>query len=227
MSISEKDIKKLWGLSAGRCNYPGCDELCVRFLGGDAVIIGEMAHVIAQSPGGPRGISTGGEDRYENLVLLCPTHHTHIDKAPAGTFPPDVLLEWKKQHELEVNSGFSGKVFSSRQDMAAHIKKLLIENHAIWSTYGPESASAQANPLSNLYLMWDLRKLDSLVPNNRMIIDIISQNFSLFDTNGYMAAREFVEHAEVFERSCYERVEGAPRFPKQFGDVIDAYCAIQ
>lgn len=24
MSISEKDVKKLWGLSAGRCAFPGC-----------------------------------------------------------------------------------------------------------------------------------------------------------------------------------------------------------
>lgn len=26
MSIPEKDIKKLWGLAAGRCSCPGCEQ---------------------------------------------------------------------------------------------------------------------------------------------------------------------------------------------------------
>lgn len=71
MSISEKDIKKLWGLAAGRCSYPGCDENCLPFLDyDDPTIIGEMAHVIAKKPKGPRGQSDGGSDNYENLILL-------------------------------------------------------------------------------------------------------------------------------------------------------------
>jgi hypothetical protein len=88
MSLSSKDIKKLWGLAAGRCSRPGCSEVCIKFLAADPTVIGEMAHVIAKKPGGPRGVVTGGEDTYENLVLLCPTHHTEVDKSPPGAFPP-------------------------------------------------------------------------------------------------------------------------------------------
>src|ERR1019366_4311808 len=106
MSINSKDTKKLWGLAAGRCSRPGCDEECIRLLASNPTVIGEMAHVIAQSPKGPRGVQQGGEDTYENLILLCPTHHSEIDKAPAGTFPPGILLDWKKQHEAEVANAF-------------------------------------------------------------------------------------------------------------------------
>jgi hypothetical protein len=60
MAISDVDIKKLWGLAAGYCSMPGCEEDCVKFLDpDDPTIIGEMAHVIAEKPKGPRGVKTG------------------------------------------------------------------------------------------------------------------------------------------------------------------------
>lgn len=49
MAISNTDLKKLWGLSAGRCSKPGCNEECIKFLDPNyPTIIGEMAHVIAK-----------------------------------------------------------------------------------------------------------------------------------------------------------------------------------
>jgi hypothetical protein len=87
LSISEKDIKKLWGLAAGRCSYPGCAENCLPFLDCDTpTIIGEMAHVIAKKPKGPRGQYESVSNNYGNLILLCPTHHRMIDKAEEGQF---------------------------------------------------------------------------------------------------------------------------------------------
>ena len=113
MAITEKDIKKLWGLAAGRCSRPGCDESCIKFLSSDPTIIGEMAHVVAHSPIGPRASATGGADTYDNLILLCPTHHTEIDKAPPGTDSAKLLqpiqtvrdmvlwLNWVQQHQQQ------------------------------------------------------------------------------------------------------------------------------
>lgn len=223
MAIKEKDIKKLWGLAAGRCSRPGCDESCIRFLSSDPTVIGEMAHVIAHSPVGPRGSATGGADTYENLILLCPTHHTEIDKAPPGTLAVETLLDWKKRHEAEVSDAFRSPIFSSRFELATYIRKLLIENRAAWTTYGPESCVAKQNPLSNLYIVWELRKLDTIVPNNRHIVNAIKRNSQLVDAEGYTAACSFIEHAEGFEQSCYDRKEGVPRFPAEFDKVMDDY----
>jgi len=83
VSISEKDIKRLWGLAAGKCSEPSCTTDCIQSVdSNDPLLIGEMAHVVAREEKGPRGKKGGGADTYENLILLCPTHHRMVDKAP-------------------------------------------------------------------------------------------------------------------------------------------------
>ena len=91
MSISAKDVKKLWGLAAGRCSRPGCAEVCIKFLADDPTVIGEMAHVIAKSPAGPRGVVAGGED---NLAVKA---------APSGRW----TLRDKVQRPLPTTLGFN------------------------------------------------------------------------------------------------------------------------
>ena len=222
MSISTKDIKKLWGMAAGRCSKPGCQVECIRFLDADdPTVIGEMAHIIAKKPDGPRGQSEGGDDAYGNLILLCPTHHTEIDKSPDGTFSEEEIHRWKSEHEQNVANSFVSPNFSSIKELAVAIKRILIQNHSIWRSSGPESDEAKANPMSNLVEVWNLRKLGTIVPNNRKIINIINQNNGLFELNDLHACYEFVEHAEGFERNCYDRTEGVLRFPKGFEEVIN------
>src|SRR2546428_9139485 len=102
MAISDADTKLLWGRAAGICSNPGCREGLTIILNEDRNYnVGEMAHVIAKKPGGPRGKSGGGADSYANLILLCPTCHTHVDKAP-GEYPEDLLKKWKSDHEGEI-----------------------------------------------------------------------------------------------------------------------------
>lgn len=224
MAISAPDIKKLWGLAAGRCSAPGCDEECIRFLSQtDPTVIGEMAHVIAQSATGPRGDGTGGDDTYENLILLCPTHHREIDKAPEGVFPAEVLYAWKEKHEKQVASLFEGRTFEKLADLARHVKRLLIQNKKIWMQFGPESLTAKNNPVSSAYEIWVLRKLDTIVPNNREIINIVEANANLFSLAEYEACCQFIEHARGFERNCYIRTEDVPKFPSSFEEVIDEH----
>jgi len=228
MALSEQDIKKLWGLAAGRCSHPGCEQECIRFLGSDTpTVIGEMAHVIAKQPTGPRGRREGGDDTYENTILLCPTHHTEIDKAPEGAFPAALLNDWKRAHEERVRTSFASPRHPNLRSLASAIKRLLVENKATWQQYGPESPEAERNPLSNLAELWQLRKLDTIVPNNRRIINLIAQNRELIDIDDYLDCAKFVEHAEGFERSCYARTEGVPRFPQGFETVVDRYAGIQ
>jgi len=96
----EKDIKVLWGRAANRC--ANCRiELT---LTGSATTIGEMAHIVGRSVDGPRGDSQlplTERDRYDNLILLCPTHHREIDK-DAASWSVDRLLQLKEQHEAWV-----------------------------------------------------------------------------------------------------------------------------
>lgn len=104
MAISEKDLKILWARAAGRCSAPNCRvDLTPRLSRSGNTILGEMAHIIGRKPRAARSASiVGADDSYGNLILLCPTHHTLIDKAPED-FPVDLLESWKREWELEVS----------------------------------------------------------------------------------------------------------------------------
>lgn len=225
MSVSEKDIKKLWGLAAGKCSHPECHLDCVQFLDlNDPTVIGEMAHIIAQSKKGPRNTGkSAGEDSYENLILLCPTHHTIIDKAPENKFPIELLLEWKKNHEEKVKSLFETQSFSNKIDLFTFIKRILIKNKALWQQYGPESKISSENPISSAAKLWSLRKLDFIIPNNSKISQVIEQNEQLLNLNELEVANLFIEHAKLFEANSYNRMDSntVPRFPIEFEKLID------
>jgi HNH endonuclease len=70
------------------------------------VVIGQIAHIVARHPDGPRGKeSFQGTDinSLENLVLLCPVHHTIIDQQPR-TYTVEVLTQMKHQHEQYIKA---------------------------------------------------------------------------------------------------------------------------
>jgi hypothetical protein len=221
MAISEATIKQLWGAAAGRCAYPGCQVECLSFLGTNApVVIGEMAHVIAKSTGGPRGGKVAGSDEYPNLVLLCPTHHTLVDKAPEGQFPVEELHRWKQVHEENVRRSLQSPHFDDRASLDAYVKPFLLENHACWRTYGPEGTVADRNANSSTGLVWPYRKLALIIPNNRRIINAVIGARHLLTTEEYLIFCEFQEHAEGFELAAREPIEDIPRFPQPFGEIF-------
>lgn len=97
MSISQKDIKKLFGLSAGRCN------ICNILLTEADIQIGEMAHIIAKNAKGPRGsIQNINDNSYNNLILLCPNHHLTVDQNPHN-YPSEYLHKIKNEYEKNIS----------------------------------------------------------------------------------------------------------------------------
>lgn len=103
MSISNPEVKKLYGLSAGRCS------ICEINLFDNHVHIGEMAHIIAKNNGGARGDvqSSTNINSYENLILLCANHHTEVDQN-SNHYTVDHLHVIKSKHECKVASHFEG-----------------------------------------------------------------------------------------------------------------------
>ena len=223
MKIS--DIKKLWGLSAGRCSRPGCNVNCADYLESDDIVVsvGEMAHIIDEKPYGKRSEDVGGADTYENHILLCPTHHKLIDKSPKGTFPEDLLRKWKKDHEDKVKSMFKSPIFDNKKSMFSEIESILIQNKSIHKQYSPDSETAKKNPLSNSANIWFKEKLEKIVPNNRRIINIIEQNNCHLSSSEYSICCSFMNHAEGFEVNCFEKTEDVPKFPIEFEELIKNY----
>ncbi|HEY0596324.1 HNH endonuclease, partial [Sphingopyxis sp.] len=177
MPIAEKDVKLLWGNAGGYCSNPDCrTKVSEVGANGESYLTGEQAHIVARQAGGPRGQEGGGANTYENLVLLCPTCHTKIDKSPDGTYPVEMLQAWKKQHESWVDSWSDCGKMVSTVELMRFIVGLLDENKHYFDAYGPKSEIAAKDPASSAYAIWTARKLDTLLPNNRKIVQALEVN---------------------------------------------------
>jgi|GEM_PF-3386775 len=113
-NLTVADRKKLWTLSGNVCSYNFGNEKCNQKLvtsanPGTNSIVGEECHIIGESPGSSRYLEEYPlRNSYENIILLCPTHHTIIDKEEnEATYSPDILREMKTHHERKVTQDTS------------------------------------------------------------------------------------------------------------------------
>ena len=96
-------------MSAGFCQKPECNrEVVVELISGKCATLGEMAHIVAAAEDGPRSDADADEDalvHVDNLILLCPTCHTLVDKYPEQ-FGSEEIVGWKLRHALRRRSLF-------------------------------------------------------------------------------------------------------------------------
>lgn len=101
--VSQTTKTLLWARTAGRC------EMCGKDVTRDPMQkrplkAGEIAHIKADAPGGPRYDPSQTDDErnsFDNLMLLCLDCHTTIDRNP-GEYPADLLYEIKQAYEASV-----------------------------------------------------------------------------------------------------------------------------
>lgn len=105
--IPDKVRFELWGKSAGRCQYEGCNKILWRDLVTQAKFsTAYIAHIIADKETGPRGdkvLSERLKDDISNLMLLCDTHHRLIDIEDVAGHSVERLQEMKKRHETRIS----------------------------------------------------------------------------------------------------------------------------
>ena len=102
-NYTSADLALLWSRSGGLCGFPECPVICVQPANDNdpSVRTGEIAHIEALSDSGPRANpSLSHQDRnlYDNLILLCATHHTLVDAQP-NTYTVETLRTWKAAQE--------------------------------------------------------------------------------------------------------------------------------
>lgn len=94
---SQRDIKRLFALSGNLCAFPKCQSAIVE--GGS--LIGEVCHIAADRPGGPRydAMQTDAERQgFNNLLLMCANHHKVVDD-DIESYSVERLLRMKVAHE--------------------------------------------------------------------------------------------------------------------------------
>ncbi len=100
MAIKSKDRKKLWALSGNRCAICRCELVIKSNISESENIVGEECHIKSKKERGPRYSESDNEalDSYQNIILLCCTHHTIIDNNRIE-YSVERLKEIKYEHE--------------------------------------------------------------------------------------------------------------------------------
>ncbi len=117
--ISKDVINEVWWKAAGRCEFRGCNKpLYENDLTMDQCKISNFAHIVADSPNGPRG----GRDSMKlskvasNIMLLCPECHRLIDHEGKDKYDEKTLRTMKRFHEERMR-----RLTGMSEDMQAHI----------------------------------------------------------------------------------------------------------
>ena len=98
----------LWGRAGGHCSFPECRRNLIFDASetDDESLIGDIAHIVAESNDGPRGKSPLTEEerrKFSNLILLCKVHHKLVDDQ-FNKFTVESLQKMKSEHESWVKS---------------------------------------------------------------------------------------------------------------------------
>ncbi|HCA5287279.1 HNH endonuclease signature motif containing protein [Acinetobacter baumannii] len=224
--ITEKSIKILWANAAGFCSFDGCN-IRVTGIADGPYTLGEMAHIKGNRSGSNRyDPQQSDSDRhdYNNLILLCPTHHTLIDKPEnEATYTVDVLLDMKKRHEETVLAKLNEVEINNLDELKYKINQYLTDNYNAWNQYGPLSERAQKNPQSeSLYETWVQVRSEIIVPNNRAIKGLLKLYGHLFSKSHQQVVSEFILHVDSYEKWVTTEISYEPviRFPESFQNLI-------
>lgn len=147
--IKEKDLKLLWSRSGNRCAFASCrTELTIDSPASPGSFpLGEQAHIVGEAEAGPRGNSDlpiNERNSYFNLILLCPNHHTVIDK-DADAYTVKGLHEIKETHELWVRETLgppenpSDLIYASLIDHA--VEACQLERWNAWASLASSTSS--------------------------------------------------------------------------------------
>ena len=136
MKVStERNVKKLFALSLNQCAFPSCVSPIV---GASDEMLGEICHITARSPDGPRYDRNQTEQKrhaFENLILLCRNHHKTVDDDPER-YTVEWLRRTKCQHEQ------NGSIELDQRD--ARLARLLLESYLqLFKTVSPETSINQ------------------------------------------------------------------------------------
>jgi hypothetical protein len=161
-TVSTEERLKVWVRSGGRCAFCNAylleSELTLR-----PILLGEVAHNVAASDGGPRAepcMPTEQRNSAENLLLLCGLHHPDSDKrAQLDLLTVEQVQALKAQHEQRV---FEATASVARKPtvllrMQGHIRGATVDLSVEATT---EAVLRSSNRFPELALSFDRRGVE-------------------------------------------------------------------
>lgn len=216
-------IRRLFASSAGYCQRPGCRIHLFVNTGSKVIHVAEMAHIFAANDDGPRAnaeLSPEERGTFENLILLCPTCHKTIDKAPQD-FPDELVTQWKRDHERKVAELFGAVEYVTREETLRAIKPLMRQNRMIHQQLNPD-LDYRYNPEAEEAPQWKRKVIEQIIPNSRRILSILDANTHLMTEPETETLELFRQHVIDLEaRHMTDIPVGAQsRFPVQMSEMM-------
>lgn len=206
---------RLFSTSGGYCQNPTCLTLLFPEELDGRVHIAEMAHIIAAMRDGPRGddiVPREDLGHYDNLILLCPTCHTIIDRAP-DTYPVDMILGWKVDHVARLRRAFEVLHVNERPAARELIEPLLTTNRELFDRYGPQN-DYKWDLEAEGAAIWRRKMRAQIIPNNQRILLMADENRHLLTENESNTVEAFRQHVDDFVQKHMSELETvATQFP--------------
>ncbi|UWU66096.1 hypothetical protein [Bradyrhizobium sp. NC92] len=162
MRPTESTLKRLFALSGNRCPFPNCPAT----LTYNGRLIGEVCHIKGDNPGAARydPAQTDKERQaYENLIAMCPTHHTVIDD-DEESYPVYRILKMKADHEAKASpmtdadaesaAGHFLEIGYANIDQSGGIAAQHFQAHTVNLHSAPTDPVAQARRLQAVETLW-------------------------------------------------------------------------
>lgn len=196
-NIPKAEQDYLWSESGGHCQNPACRRDLHAILRRKTV--SELAHIIPASLDGPRGGDEQHLDEDEratasNILVLCPTCHTMIDKDPAE-YPVELLRAWKAASVSARASAFGTPRYGTRTEAHERLKSLLAKNRTVFAAYGPQEGVYDEDRADQ----WAALAKSNIIPVNNQILAHIRANEHLLTPAEVALIAEFELHARQLE----------------------------
>lgn len=216
-TLTRDQEQQLHAESAGTCLLCSM-SLFKKRVDGRSLAIAERAHIVAHSEKGPRGsgrVSASARSDPANIVLLCPTCHTIVDKDPIA-YPVELLLAKKRTRAAKVARIGGVPTFASRTDARNAVETILDRNETIFRVIGPNPLDGSL-PSTEAAAKWRDRVLEEIVPGNELIVAIVEMNPDLTTRPDRIAAEQLRLHTQDLARKhqCGEIIGHALRFPRE------------
>lgn len=106
MAITDRTRKILWTRAGNQCALCQCKLIMPSETENDpAAVVGDECHIVGKTPDSARYRDdlTIDPDSYDNLIVLCKTHHKLIDGQPVH-FTEEILITLKSNHEQRIQT---------------------------------------------------------------------------------------------------------------------------
>jgi len=224
-----KQVKILLQQSMNCCAFPNCKAMLTAPKSGDddTAVLSMIAHIVGISKNGPRfdpGFSITQLNSEENMILLCPLHHSQVD-AQTSTYSVEQLKKMKKDHELWANKIWRDNILTVNNTELEIVTRYLMSSPKIVPferKLTPPKDKLKKNGLSKRtedLMVWSLAKSEEVgkfIAHMEQITPDFSEKLkSSFVERYEQCKQEGLEGDEIFSELLEMATGPKPDFQRQ------------